>query len=55
VYRQPAGVFVPPVQLAEITRNNFDLGGFVEKAGLVLVGGNFLREGLASTGAVGAA
>lgn len=44
IYRQPKN-FAPPTQLA-LTTSNFDLNGFVKQNQLVLVGGNFIREGL---------
>jgi hypothetical protein len=51
VYRQPAGAYAPPpLNLVEdVARAPFDLQKYVSEAGLVLVGGNYMREGLGST------
>ncbi|KAI6843231.1 hypothetical protein KC340_g1401 [Hortaea werneckii] len=49
VYRQPPN-YTPPPSLMYLpgVRNNFDLNGYVEKAGLIgPLGGNFMRQGLA--------
>lgn len=50
LYRQPAGYTPPPLDLVEdVARAPFDLGRYVSEAGLVLVGGDFMREGLGTT------
>jgi hypothetical protein len=51
LYRQPAGTYTPPQLnlVADVARAPFDLAGYVRKGGLVLVGGNFMREGLGTT------
>jgi hypothetical protein len=50
IYRQPPNYSPPPLNLVEdVVRAPFDLDKYVRKAGLVLVGGNFMREGLGST------
>lgn len=42
VYREPKG-YTPDTVTAQ-TRPGFDVNAYAKKAGLVLVGGNFLRE-----------
>lgn len=51
LYRQPQGEYTPPkLNLVEdVARAPFSLESYVSEAGLVLVGGNFMREGLGST------
>jgi hypothetical protein len=50
VYRQPKDYTPPPLNLVEaVTRGPFDVDAYVEKASLVLVGGNFMMEGLSTT------
>jgi hypothetical protein len=51
LYRQPPGNYEPPkLNLVEdVARAPFSLENYVAEAGLVLVGGNFMREGLGST------
>lgn len=47
VYRQPGNYTPPEVGVVEgVVRTGFDLGEYVGEGGLVLVGGNFMREGL---------
>ena len=51
VYRQPPNYTPPPsINYLPAVRSKFDLNGYVAQAGLIgPVGGNFFREGLAST------
>ncbi|KAF6825131.1 phosphatidylethanolamine-binding protein [Colletotrichum musicola] len=51
LYRQPAGAYTPPALslLDDVARAPFDLEKYVQEAGLTLVGGNFMREGLGSS------
>jgi hypothetical protein len=51
LYRQPQGSYTPPPLsvVDSVARAPFDLQKYVREAGLVLVGGNFMREGLGST------
>jgi phosphatidylethanolamine-binding protein len=47
VYRQPAG-YVPDTVALQV-RLGFDINAYAARKGLVLVGGNFLRESLVSS------
>ncbi|KAH0429029.1 phosphatidylethanolamine-binding protein [Colletotrichum camelliae] len=51
LFRQPSGDYKPPALnlVEDVARAPFDLGAYVQQAGLVLVGGNFMREGLGSS------
>ncbi|KAE9579251.1 hypothetical protein CGMCC3_g4931 [Colletotrichum fructicola] len=51
LFRQPAGEYKPPALnlIEDVARAPFDLAAYVQQAGLVLVGGNFMREGLGSS------
>ncbi|CAI0653047.1 unnamed protein product, partial [Colletotrichum noveboracense] len=51
LFRQPAGEYKPPALnlVEDVARAPFDLAAYVQQAGLVLVGGNFMREGLGSS------
>ena len=50
LYRQPPDYRPPPLNLVdEVVRAPFNLQNYVNKGGLKLVGGNFKREGLATT------
>ncbi|TDZ39981.1 OV-16 antigen [Colletotrichum spinosum] len=50
LYRQVPGYKPPPLDLIEdIVRAPFDLQQYVDQGNLMLVGGNFMREGLGST------
>lgn len=50
LYRQPENYTPPQLNLVEdVVRAPFSLENYVNEAGLVLVGGNFMREGLGTT------
>jgi hypothetical protein len=50
LYRQPKNYTPPQLNLVEdVVRAPFDLDKYVKEAGLVLVGGNFMKEGLGGT------
>ena len=48
VYREPAG-FTPEDDILLQTRAAFDLNDYVQNNGLILVGGNFLKESATNT------
>lgn len=50
LYRQSGNYSPPQLNLVEdVARAPFDLQKYVDEAGLVLIGGNFMREGLGTT------